>query len=72
MEYSLAMTFVTTSGDKVSMTITDVKSNITEVEASALMDTIIGKDIFLTKSGSLASKYGAQLTQRQSTKLDVQ
>lgn len=72
MEYSLAMTFVTTSGDKVSMTITDVKSNITEVEASALMDTIIAKDIFLTKSGSLVSKYGAQLTQRQSTKLDVQ
>ncbi|MPN20675.1 hypothetical protein SDC9_168054 [bioreactor metagenome] len=72
MEYSLAMTFITTTGDKVSMTITGVKSNITEVEASALMDTIISKDIFLTKSGSLVSKYGAQLTQRQTTKFDVQ
>lgn len=36
------------------------------------MDTIIAKDVFLTKSGSLVSKYGAQLTQRQTTKLDVQ
>lgn len=72
MEYSLAMTFVTATGDKVSMTITGVKINITEVEASALMDTILAKDIFLTKGGSLTSKYGAQLTQRQTTKFDVQ
>ncbi|WP_017415844.1 DUF2922 domain-containing protein [Clostridium tunisiense] len=72
MEYSLAMTFVTTTGDKVSMTITGVKSNTTEVEASALMDTILAKDIFLTKCGGLASKYGAQLTQRQTTKFAVQ
>jgi len=31
-------------------------------EASALMDTIIAKAVFLTKSGSLVSKYGTQLT----------
>ncbi len=66
------MTFVTITSDKVSMTITGVKSNITEVEASALIDTILAKDIFLTKGGSLASKYGAQLTQRQTTKFDIQ
>lgn len=41
-------------------------------EASALMDTIIAKDVLLTKSDSLDSKYGSQLTQRQTTKLDVQ
>jgi len=40
-------------------------------EASALMDTIIAKDVILTKSGSLVSKCGAQLTQRQTTKLAV-
>lgn len=72
MEYSLSMTFVTTSGDKVSMTVAGVKSNISEAEVSTLMDTIVAKDIFLTKNGSLAAKYGAQLTQRQTTKFDLQ
>lgn len=72
MEYSLSMTFVTTSGDKVSMTVTGVRSDLTEAEVSVLMDTIVAKDIFLTKNGSLSSKYGAQLTQRQVTKFDLQ
>ena len=48
---SLSMTFVTASGDKVSMTINGVKDTITEAEVSALMDTIIAKDVFLTKNG---------------------
>ncbi|GIM28425.1 hypothetical protein CPJCM30710_10910 [Clostridium polyendosporum] len=72
MEYSLAMTFVTTSGDKASLTITGVKNDISQAEVSSLMDTIIAKDIFLTKGGTLISKYGAQLTQRQTTKFNVQ
>ena len=71
MEYSLAMTFITTSGDKVSLTVTGVKSTITQAEVSALMDTIVAKDIFLTKSGSLTAKYGAQLTERQVTKFTL-
>lgn len=71
MEYSLSMTFVASSGDKVSITVTGVKSGITEAEVSALMDTIIAKDIFLTKGGALTAKYGAQLTERQITKFTV-
>ncbi|MBL4933034.1 DUF2922 domain-containing protein [Clostridium paridis] len=72
MEYSLAMTFVTSSGDKISMTVTGVRSDISQAEVSTLMDTIIAKDIFLTKGGSLTAKYAAQLTERQVTKFDVQ
>ncbi|MEQ8156635.1 MAG: DUF2922 domain-containing protein [Clostridiaceae bacterium] len=71
MEYSLIMTFVTASGDKSSITIAGVKSTITPQEVSALMDTIILKDVFLTKTGSLTAKYGAQLTQRQVTQFTV-
>ncbi|MDD7794224.1 DUF2922 domain-containing protein [Clostridium sp. 'White wine YQ'] len=71
MEYVLSMTFVTSSGDKASFSVTGVKESITEAEVSALMDTIIAKDIFITKSGSYVSKYGAQLTQRQITKYDL-
>ncbi|MBD7912051.1 DUF2922 family protein [Clostridium sp. Sa3CVN1] len=35
------------------------------------MDTIIAKNIFLTKNGAFTGKSGATLTQRQVTKLDV-
>lgn len=72
MEYSLTMTFITNSGDKSSMSVSGVKNSISQEEVSALMDTIIAKDIFTTKSGTLASKYGAQLTEKQVTKFEIQ
>ena len=72
MDFTLSMTFVNTSGDKISMSIAGVKPGITQTEASALMDTIIAKDIFLSKGGSLTAKYSAQLTERAVTKFTVQ
>jgi len=71
MDYSLTMTFINASGDKVNLSISGVKPDITEAQVSALMDTIIAKDAFLSNGGVLTSKYGAQLTQRQSTKFDL-
>ncbi len=71
MEYSLLMTFINASGDKVNLSISGVKQDITEPQVSTLMDTIIAKDVFLSNGGSLASKYGAQLTQRQTTKFSL-
>lgn len=72
MEFSLSMVFLNASGDKVPLTISGVKSDITQAEVSALMDTIIAKDVFLYKGGSLVSKYSAQLIERQTTKFEVQ
>jgi hypothetical protein len=40
-------------------------------EVNSLMGTIIAKDVFETKGASLVSKYGAQITQRQTTKFDL-
>ncbi|GIM28417.1 hypothetical protein CPJCM30710_10830 [Clostridium polyendosporum] len=54
------------------MCTTGVKNDIPQAEVSSLMNIIIAKDIFLTKGGTLISKYSAQLTQRQTTKFDVQ
>ncbi len=71
MEYSLLMTFINASGDKVNLSISGIKQDITEPQVSTLMDTIIAKDVFLSNGGSLASKYGAQLTQRQTTKFSL-
>ncbi|WP_212905060.1 DUF2922 domain-containing protein [Clostridium polyendosporum] len=56
--------FVTTSGDKVSLSVTGVKGDIPQVEVSSLMNIIIARNIFLTKGETLASKYGAESTQR--------
>jgi hypothetical protein len=71
MNYTLSLIFVSTSGDKVTISITGVKPGVTQAETSALMDTFIAKDIFATKGGSLVSKYGAQLTERTVTKFTV-
>jgi hypothetical protein len=71
MEYTLSLTFVNAAGDKVSLSIAGVKPDITKDEVNSLMDTIIAKDVFENKGVSLASKYGAQLTQRQTTKFDL-
>ncbi|MFR1709721.1 MAG: DUF2922 domain-containing protein [Clostridium sp.] len=71
MDYSLTMTFVNTSGDKVNLSISGVKPDINEAQVSSLMDIIIANDVFISNGGALASKYGAQLTQRQSTKFDL-
>lgn len=71
MEYILSMTFLTSTGAKSSMTVSGVKSTITKEEISALMDTIIEKNIFQTKSGTLASKSGANVTERKITKYEL-
>lgn len=71
MEYSLSMTFITEYGLKSTLTISGVKADITKDEANTLMETIITKNIFITKSGALVRKESAQLTQRQVTKFEV-
>ena len=71
MEYSLTMVFLGGNSEKTSFTITGVKDTITQAEVSALMDTIIEKNIFLTKNGTLVGKYGASLTEKSVTKFNV-
>ena len=71
MEYVLQMTFITEKGAKSTLSITGIKSTITEAQANALMDTIIAKNIFLTSTGALAQKGSAQLTERKITKYTV-
>lgn len=61
--YSLYLTFLTATNEKFTMTIPDVKSNVTEEEVIALMDTIITNNSFVSKKGALTSKAGAKLVQ---------
>jgi hypothetical protein len=71
MEYTLAMTFLTETGEKSTLSVAGVKPTVTKDEVNALMETIIAKNIFKTNSGDLVKKSGAQLTQRQVTKYEV-
>ena len=71
MEYSLQLTFVNETGDKVNFTISNVKPTVTQAEVSAAMDTILAQNIFFSSGGDYKTKYSAQLVQRQVTKWDM-
>lgn len=71
MEYILSMTFITSTNVKSTMSISGVKSDLTKEQISALMDKIIEKNIFQTKSGYYTGKSGANLTQRNVTKYEL-
>ena len=71
MEYTLSMIFLTENGLKSTLSVSGVKSTITETQANTLMDIIIAKNIFLPTSGALTKKDSAQLTERKITKYEV-
>ena len=71
MEYTLTMTFLTETGEKTNISISDVKDGITNDEVQALMDSLIENNIFENKKGVLVSKYSAQVTERTVTKFTV-
>ncbi len=71
MEYSLSLVFLNSIGSKASLTITDVKQDLTADEVKALMNLIVEKDFFLTGKGSFVKPYSAQLVQREITKFEV-
>ena len=71
MEYILSVVFLTETGVKSTLSVSGVKSTITQAQINTLMDLIISKNIFLPTSGALISKSGAQLTERKVTKYEV-
>ena len=71
MEYTLSMVFLTENGLKSTLSVSGVKSTITQAQANSLMDTIITKNIFLPNAGALSKKDSAQLTERKITKFEV-
>ena len=71
MEYTLTMTFLSETGEKSNIAISDVKAGITNEEVQVLMDSLIENNIFENSKGMLVSKYSAQVTERQVTKFTV-
>lgn len=71
MNFTLTMTFLTETGEKTNISISEVREDLSKAEALELMDTIIEKDVFITKKGALVSKHSASLTQKEVTKFDI-
>ena len=71
MDYTLSMTFLTELGIKASLSISGVKSTITESQVNALMDTIILKNVFQTTTGGFAKKSDAKLTAKNVTDYSI-
>ena len=71
MEYTLSMVFGTELGLKTTLSINNVKSDITKDEVDALMYTIITNNVFKVESGALISKASAQLVSRKVDKFEV-
>lgn len=68
---SLVMSFLNEQGKRVSLRVNSVKDDLTETQASQLMDTVIAKNIFETTGGDLKMKDSAQIVERNTSKLNV-
>lgn len=71
MKYSLVLSFKTSSGEKSSIIIDNVKPSISENQANTLMDALISKNIFLTSKGAFSEKISASLKENKTTKLNI-
>ncbi|WP_160688199.1 DUF2922 domain-containing protein [Clostridium sp. C2-6-12] len=71
MEHILSMSFTTEKGAKSNININGVKPDLTQAQINTLMNTIIQKNIFLTSTGALVGKAGANITQRSVTKVEM-
>jgi hypothetical protein len=71
MSFSLTMNFLTEIGEKTSMSISNVRDNLTESEVLGLMDIILSNDVFNSKKGALSSKVSAQLVEKNITKFEI-
>lgn len=71
MAKSLSMTFLNEEGKKSSITLNNVKEDVTEAEVKAAMDVILAKNIFTSGGLDLKSKDSAHIVERNSSSLTV-
>jgi len=57
----LSMKFVTTNDDITTLTINEVREDISDEEVNSLMDEIITQNVFYSTGGSLVKKKGAKI-----------
>ncbi|MEL1135910.1 DUF2922 domain-containing protein [Desulfitobacterium sp. THU1] len=57
----LRLTFTTSGGKNLTITVANPKEGLTKSEIEVVMDTILAKNIFLTSGGELSSKRDARI-----------
>ncbi|KUK10442.1 MAG: Uncharacterized protein XD50_1309 [Clostridia bacterium 41_269] len=67
----LQLTFRTAGGSRRTISIEDPKTNLTDVEVQAAMDTIIAKNIFGTSDGDLVGVVSAQIVTTEVQEFNV-
>ena len=68
----LSMKFITSGDEVTTLTINEVREDISDVEVNALMDEIIAQDAFYSSTGSLTKKKGAKIIDVTETEVAVQ
>jgi hypothetical protein len=71
LEKSLVMTFLNEVGSRASITVPNLRDDVTELEVIAAMDAILAANIFTSTGGDLKTKHSAQITERNVTALEV-
>ena len=71
IEIKLLMSFLTSSGKKVSLFVTDPRDDIKESEIKAVMDLIIEKNIFAPNGEDIVSAKEAKIVQTETTEFDL-
>jgi hypothetical protein len=71
MEKSLLMSFINEEGKKVSLRLEGIREDLTELEVSAAMDSILSTNIFTSTGGDLKTKDLAQVVSRDVQLLEV-
>ncbi len=69
MSNVLSISFITSNGSKASLSIADVRENVTKEEIERLMNLIIEKGYFETKNGSLVAINAVKIVKNEENKL---
>lgn len=68
---ALRLQFTTVGGSAKTITIMDPRANLTGAEVKSVMDLIVSKNIFSTKTGDLAVAKSADVVQTNTTELTL-
>lgn len=71
MSKTLSMSFLTTEGKKSSISVGNVKDDVSQADVKSTMDMIVAKNIFSTKNGDIQAVDSASIIDRTTTQLDI-
>ena len=72
IEIKLLMSFMTSSGRKVSLFVTDPREDLTEAEIKTAMELIVAKNIFEPNGADIISAVDAKIVQTETKEFDLE